>query len=436
MRRPALAVLSLSLLAGALTAPQALAADPLVTLTWADSTHKAVRVSWPTDDKANIVYVIREGVGVYDVETAAAGPDTVDIATTAFPANRRIRIDVRAKTSPTTTTTVGSTAVFDTDVRFDGFIRKLQPNTNSTLGLEWIYTGKPDDAADPLDMPTPISHLGGPIASTPTGCGWQQLATAPGSPASTTLASRPRPYKLGIRSNEEWGSLDSSMQWEIDDQAVSTTLPAFGAFNNPVTLQGKLELIRPGACVDRKPRPTVRTPYGDTYLTLQARSSSTAPWVQVANGIHTNPSTGRFEVDVRPLGTRQYRIFAPGTGEIRAASGLTGATFHGLSAATTLTTRYQLNTAKFYDPTVAPGQAATIALAVGPANNVRTTLQRWDGKAWVSIKWVYLTKGVARYTFPAPGRGNTAYRFVVPPTTYNGLPVAGITTGSIVLVVR
>jgi hypothetical protein len=68
---------------------------------------------------------------------------------------------------------------------------------------------------------------------------------------------------------------------------------------------------------------------------------------------------------------------------------LAGATFHGVSSAATVTTRYQLNTAKFYDPTVAP------------ANNVRATLQRWNGKAWASIKWVYLTKGVARYTFPA-----------------------------------
>jgi hypothetical protein len=66
-----------------------------------------------------------------------------------------------------------------------------------------------------------------------------------------------------------------------------------------------------------------------------------------------------------------------------------------------VTTRYQLNTAKFYDPTVAPGKPASIALAVGPANNGRATLQRWKGKAWASIKWVYLTKGVARYTFPA-----------------------------------
>jgi hypothetical protein len=433
MRRLALAALSLSLLASALTAPQALAAEPLITLTWADGTHKAVRVTWPADDKPNIVHVIQHGASVYYLETAAAGPDTVDIPTTAFPTNERIRIDVRARTSPTTATTVGSSAVFDTDVRFDGFIRKLQPNTNSTLGLEWIYNGIPDDAADPLDLP--ISHLGGPIASTPTGCGWQQLATVPGLPAATTLAYRPRPYELAIRSNEEWGTRDGELQWEIDDLAVTTTLPAVGAFNHPVILQGKLELIRPGQCVAGKPRPAVRIPVSQ-YLTLQGRANSSAPWVQVAKYIYTNPSTGRFEVSIPPLGTRQYRIFAPAGNYIPVASIWGGAHFHGVSAPATLTTRYQLNTAKFYDPTVAPGKPATIALAVGPANNVRATLQRWNGKAWVSIKWVYLTKGVARYTFSAPGRGNTAYRFVVPPTTYNGLPVAGITTGSIVLVVR
>jgi hypothetical protein len=432
MRRPALAVLSLSLLAGALTAPQALAAEPLVTLTWADSTHESVRVTWPADDKPNLVYVIQHGDSVYGLETDASGPDTVDIPTTSFPPNERLRIDVRARTSPTTTTTIGSSAVFDTDVKLDGFVQKLQPNTNGTLGVNWIYTGAPDDAEDPLDLP--ISPLGGPIASTPTGCGWQQLATVPGSPAATTLANRPRPYQLAIRSNEEWGSRDSSDRREIDDLAVTTALPAVGAFNHPVTLRGKLELIRPGKCIDGKPRPTFRTPVSQ-YLTLQARSSNSAPWVQVAKSIYTSPSTGQFEVSIPPLGTRQYRIFAPAGDYIPVAS-IEGAHFHGVSTPATLTTRYQLNTAKFYDPTVAPGTPATIALAVGPANNIRTTLQRWNGKVWVSIKWVYLNKGVARYTFPAPGRGNTAYRFLVPPTTYNGLPVAGITTGSIVLVVR
>src|SRR4051812_14361537 len=116
-------------------------------------------------------------------------------------------------------------------------------------------------------------------------------------------------------------------------------------------------------------------------------------------------------------------MVAPGSGDFSSENGPNGvAAFYGVSGAATLTTRYKLNTAKFYDSTVAPGQPATIALAVGPANNVRATLQHWNGKAWVSIKWVYLTKGVARYTFPAPGRGNTAYRFVVPPTTYKRPP--------------
>jgi hypothetical protein len=41
-----------------------------------------------------------------------------------------------------------------------------------------------------------------------------------------------------------------------------------------------------------------------------------------------------------------------------------------------------------------------------------------------------------RATTSAAARGNHAYRFVVPSTTFNGLVVGGITTGTMTLVVR
>ena len=63
-------------------------------------------------------------------------------------------------------------------------------------------------------------------------------------------------------------------------------------------------------------------------------------------------------------------------------------------------------------------------------NSVRTTLQRWNGSAWISIKWVYVQNGAGSYTFTA-SEGTVRWRFVVPASTApNGLPLAGTTTVS------
>ncbi|QNE20550.1 hypothetical protein F1D05_24860 [Kribbella qitaiheensis] len=197
------------------------------------------------------------GSPAHTVTIGAAAPETVDIPVSAFPTSERLRIDVRAITSPWNTL-VGSSAVFDTDLRFDGYIQELRPNTDGTLGLTWIYTGTPDDATDPLDLP--ISHLGGPLVSTPTGCDWQQVGNLTGSTVATTMANRPRPHQLRFRSNEEWGNSDSVETWEIDSQAVTPlSLPSVANFNQTLTLKGKLELVRPGACAAGKPRPTLQT---------------------------------------------------------------------------------------------------------------------------------------------------------------------------------
>lgn len=90
----------------------------------------------------------------------------------------------------------------------------------------------------------------------------------------------------------------------------------------------------------------------------------------------------------------------------------------------------------FGTPSATYGQRVTARLTVAPGNDLRSTLQRWDGEKWVSIKWVYLKKGAGAYTFTATQRGLNAYRFVVPSSTYAGRAIATTITSKFYLAVR
>jgi hypothetical protein len=198
-------------------------------------------------------------------------------------------------------------------------------------------------------------------------------------------------------------------------------------------VRGKFEAISAGPCTAGKPVPAVRTPVRYS-LALQTRVNAKSPWATLYKDVWPDEH-GVFATNLFAVGGRQYRFFAASASNRDFGTDV-GMAFEGSTAIANFTTSYKLNTAKFVDTTVAPGKPAVVRIGVLPANNIRTTLQKWNGKAWVAVKWVYLGKGVGQYTFPAPAAGNHAYRFVVPPTTVNGLPVAGITTGTMTLVVR
>ncbi len=86
--------------------------------------------------------------------------------------------------------------------------------------------------------------------------------------------------------------------------------------------------------------------------------------------------------------------------------------------------------ARFDDPFVSVGDHVTARLRMAVRSQVRSTLQRWNGSAWISVKWVFLTQGTGSYTFTATTRGVVGWRFVIPATiSPAGLPVAGISSG-------
>jgi hypothetical protein len=76
------------------------------------------------------------------------------------------------------------------------------------------------------------------------------------------------------------------------------------------------------------------------------------------------------------------------------------------------------------------------AVVVRPALNSAAMLQFWNGRAWGNVKAAPMRGGRAAISFRASKPGVFAYRFLVPGTTYQGMPVYGTATPSLVLRVR
>jgi hypothetical protein len=93
--------------------------------------------------------------------------------------------------------------------------------------------------------------------------------------------------------------------------------------------------------------------------------------------------------------------------------------------------------AKFITPVIKYGAKPQAYLWVDPANTQKAALQFknasgvWQG---VSYKTLYAGKGLLQ--FPWNRRGVTQFRWYVPASTHNGLPVAAVYTGGFNLTVR
>jgi hypothetical protein len=137
-------------------------------------------------------------------------------------------------------------------------------------------------------------------------------------------------------------------------------------------------------------------------------------------------ATGTFSFAPVTLGTRQYRVVVP---DLYDATGLG----LGVSSGVVTTLAKPRVAGSFADPTIKYGQRATTRVTIAPPANVRSTLQRWDGKAWRDLKWVDITRGSGSYSFTSTQRGRYAYRFLVPSFTYAGRPLSWQVSANFVL---
>jgi hypothetical protein len=135
-------------------------------------------------------------------------------------------------------------------------------------------------------------------------------------------------------------------------------------------------------------------------------------------------------------GQRQYRLVMPSAAKAALPAFGDASAFVTATGPATSTVRYALRTARIDYPRATYGRKVSALLTVAPGINVRATLQRWNGKTWANVKWVYTKNGTGSYSFTAAPRGVSAFRYVVPGGYFAGRYFTGITTNTFRMTVR
>jgi len=217
--------------------------------------------------------------------------------------------------------------------------------------------------------------------------------------------------------------------WET---LVRATIPASATYGQTTVVTGAVT-ADPWVCTSMPPscsQPipggpgTFMTPSAGRQVVLQGRTSSATAWYTVTSTV--SGAQGNFRFTVRAPGTRAYRVLVLGVSKPPTSDAKSAA----VTAPVRTVTRNRVLSARFDDPYVRFGDHVTVRLTTAVRSQVRTTLQRWNGSAWVNVKWVYLTQGTGSYTFTATTRGVVGWRFVIPASiSPAGLPVAGLSSG-------
>jgi hypothetical protein len=409
-----------------------LAAD--VQIGWTDSTHAKIAIKWTeTTPAPNTIVVEKDGSP--DIQlgtTAAADPNQLIVdASSLQPSNDPGDVARIVVSEPTGEQ--GESPAFDRFV-------PLAPDPALTFtadgGVQWSVPPVPGTDAtpgDPLDVDQPARYSPrlflNELPHTEEDCAQVVL---PSTTARTgVIANRNKPYDLFIYTTNEWAPAGLFGGYaHVSTTSLTLTGPATSAYGVPITLAGTLssryiyESGSPPACVE------TGGPVGSGQLVaLQARNTSTSPWYVVAN-LRTTTG-GQYAFTQNNPGAREYRTVVPNTG------GTPSATYGSTTASKLVTATTRVMSAKFITPVIKYGTKPQAYLWVDPANTQKAALQFknasgvWQG---VSYKTLYAGKGLLQ--FPWNRRGVTQFRWYVPASTHNGLPVAAVYTGGFKLTVR
>jgi hypothetical protein len=379
------------------------AAPTGVKIAWADATQQQIRVSWTDAGEANTVRFQGKLFGASDRGTVAAGaPNEVLVPTADLAPEYQAVLAVSSIDSGGSASPVATSVEFDTLVTADVPITYAAPRPDGSLLISWGDAEPQYDynPGDPFDGPGPVRY------TVQTG---GTRTAVPGNLRFAVVKARPRPYSVAVVAENVWGESDPR-SFTFEQPAITGgAIPASAAYGHMLTVTGSIG--------------------GQHHVALQARDSATKPWVTLTS-TYGAPGAGSFRLQAPSPGTRQYRLYAPARKDQDSAA-LAYAT-----GVTTSLTRHSIDTAKFSANVVNAGQNVTASLSLTPATNIRTTLQRWNGKAWVGVEDIVLSNGRGTYTFKTTTRGTTAYRFFVPSTTYGGRAITWTTSASLPLVVR
>jgi hypothetical protein len=433
-------IAALLLLSSGVTPPnpgthKILAAD--VQLAWSDAPHTKVAITWTeTTPAPNTIVLRRDGFDDVRLGTTAAGaPNTLVVDPSALaPGNdpgdvARIVVDE-------------PTGEQGRSVGFDRFVPAISgPDLTVTAdgGVRWSVppaTGVDTTPHDPLDLDQPARYSLvlrlNELPHTVMDCG---EVTLPSTTAPTgVIANRNKPYDLFLDALNEWAPAGLHNGYggyaQVSTTGLTLTAPSTSAYGVPISFTGTLsarsiyESGMPPACYEAS-----GTAEPGEVITLQGRNTTTSPWY-VIGSTHT-VAGGKYTFTMNNPGAREYRTVVPNV------NGQANARYGSTTASKLVTATTRVMSAKFITPTISYGTQPQAYLWVDPANTQRAALQFknasgvWQG---VAYKTLYAGKGLLQ--FPWNRRGVTQFRWYIPATTHNSLPVAAVYTGAFSLTVR
>ena len=412
-----------------------LAAD--VRIAWSGTTHTKVAISWTeTTPAPNTIVLQRDGF------------DDVRLGTTAIGAPNQLVVDAPSLVASNNPGEVARIVVDEPtgeqgrSVGFDRFIPGVtDPDLAVTAdgGVRWSIppvTAPDTTPDDPLDLDQPARYTMtlrlNELPHTLMDCG---EVTLPDTTEPTgVIANRNKPYDLFLDTLNEWapGGLNGGFGGyaQVSTTGLTLTAPSTSAYGVPISLTGTLsgrsiyESGHPPECQE-----TDSGVGSGQLVTLQGRNTTTGPWY-VIGSTHTLAG-GKYTFTMNNPGAREYRTVVPNmNGEDNARYGSTTAS--KLVRATT-----RVMSAKFITPTISYGTQPQAYLWVNPPNAQRAALQFKNASgAWQGVAYKTLYAGKGLLQFPWNRRGLTQFRWYVPASTHNSLPVAAVYSGAFSLTVR
>jgi hypothetical protein len=419
-----LAVL-VALAAGSLTACTSEPAPTDVAVAWADASHQMVRVTWKeSGSQPNKVSVAGVAAAPPDVVQYidADVPNSTLIRALDFPKDGTFRVSVvLGSLSGGITSKPGLSPMFDTDGPAAPLLASVGTPRTGGVQVDWRPGPPVEDftPGDPLDLNTPSTAF----VPTVSGAGPHRARplTAAGKANRHVIKGIQPPFLFTVRATNEWGATDGASV-VADTTTTTAAFPARTVFSLSTPIRGRVIrnrlVCRAGNCAPQ-PMPGPGLP-----VVLQARADSSKPWSAVATT--WTRDGGAFNFAPQSPGTRQYRVLAA------TFTGSPWMAFGSGSGAGTTSSRVRV-WPRFSAPVVGYRQRVTASVRIWPAVHTTATLQRWNGRAWVSVKYVAVRNGVGSYQFTALMKGSYGFRFVVPSVRYAGRTVTGYTTPSMVL---
>ncbi|MEV6411295.1 hypothetical protein [Kribbella sp. NPDC051718] len=395
-----------------------------VQVSWAEGAAARFKMAWSDGGEPNRVRVEYEDSDpwVYLAETKSAAPNEIILGVDSLRKDKVARIFVVTVDEAGAESTAAYSPWFDTNLPATAKFSAAAALPDGSVRLNWYRDQEPPQDTTPndsLDRPS-TSETVVPVLEAPSGD--SEAFPVPMTARTTTIPPRPRPYRLWLRTHNEWGTKSNSdgATVKVTSRAAALDIAAVGQYSSTVrfTATAGFPDCAPAAC-------------GNGMVYLQARANATKPWATVGS---YDGQPLRFSAATGVPGGRQYRLYVP-------AYSWLGGDFEVAPAIAT-TPRYSAAQAKYsvvgFNTTSAKvGQLVKATVNVLPAGTVKANLQWFDGKVWRHAAYIPLTKGKGTLSFKASGRGTTrSWRVTVPAMSMNGLPILATTSRTFKLAVR